>query len=104
MKDLPVLVLVVGLSGAPWVLGQEVGDGADRRGDAPPTESGGRGDASGAESGGRGDASGAENGGRGDASGAEGEPRGDAPADSPLSYEASEQISEDLSVSFPVDI
>lgn len=27
-----------------------------------------------------------------------------APADSPFDYEASEQISEDLSVSFPVDI
>jgi hypothetical protein len=27
-----------------------------------------------------------------------------APAGSPLDYEASEQISEDLSVSFPVDI
>ena len=32
------------------------------------------------------------------------EPEPDAPASDPFDYESSEQISEDLSVSFPVDI
>ncbi len=36
--------------------------------------------------------------------GAEPEPEPARPAEDPFDYEASEQISEDLSVSFPVDI